>query len=192
LRQLRRGGAADIAWTPTTVTRWWLLVCYSGASLGPEGPSENGANFGVLLAQGCNVPRATTLALGAGLLLWQLGLSPGLFVFSALEVVQTVCYISQLSVVLLRRWWQRYCSDWFGAACLTLPVYEVRSPLEFLCWIGGLVSGYLYSIAGWRELCFRERFWFRWWVESPYAHPVIGGACVEECGAMAANLGHWL
>jgi len=49
----------------------------SGASLGPEGPSVKWRILRAACSSAANVPRATTLALGAGLLLaWQLGLMP--------------------------------------------------------------------------------------------------------------------
>jgi H+/Cl- antiporter ClcA len=171
----------------------------SGASLGPEGPSvEIGANFGVLLAQVLQMSQERQrLLLGAGA---AAGLAAGFNapiagVFFALEVVLgTTFATSAVSVVLLAAVVAALIAQigLGGQPAFTLPVYEVRSPLEFPLYMGLGIFASLVSITYTQSLrlaraCFQgEVPGFRWLSRiPPYAHPVIGGACV---GGMAV---HW-
>ena len=164
----------------------------TGASLGPEGPSvEIGANFGILLGQILQVSQERQrLLLGAGA---AAGLAAGFNapiagVFFALEVVLgTTFATSAVSVVLLAAVVASLIAQiGLGAQpAFTLPVYEVRSPLELPLYLGlGLLASlvslsYTQSI-GYAQRCFRgEVAGFAWLGEIPRAvHPIIGGACV--------------
>jgi len=164
----------------------------SGASLGPEGPSvEIGANFGMLLSQVLQMSQERQrLLLGAGA---AAGLAAGFNapiagVFFALEVVLgTTFATSAVSVVLLAAVVAALIAQiGLGAQpAFTLPVYEVRSPLEFPLYMGlGLGASlvaitYTQAIQLARE-CFEGRIpGFTWLSRVPIAvHPMIGGACV--------------
>jgi len=76
LRQLREGGGIDRSDTYNHHKMVAASVSLgSGASLGPEGSVEMAQFWRAACSSAANVPRATTLALGAGLLLAkQLGL----------------------------------------------------------------------------------------------------------------------
>lgn len=164
----------------------------SGASLGPEGPSvEIGANFGILLAQVLQMSQERQrLLLGAGA---AAGLAAGFNapiagVFFALEVVLgTTFATSAVSVVLLAAVVAALIAQigLGGQPAFTLPVYEVRSLLEFPLYMGLGLGASLVSITYTRSLrllraCFRGQVpGFTWLGQIPPAvHPVIGGACV--------------
>lgn len=188
-----QGGAAR-HWSPQPVTKMVAasVSLGSGASLGPEGPSvEIGANFGMLLGQVLQMSQERQrLLLGAGA---AAGLAAGFNapiagVFFALEVVLgTTFATSAVSVVLLAAVVAALIAQigLGGQPAFTLPVYEVRSPLEFPLYIGLGVAASLVSITYTKSLrlaraCFEgEVPGFRWLRQiPPYIHPVIGGACV--------------
>ena len=164
----------------------------SGASLGPEGPSvEIGASFGILLGQVLQMSQERQrLLLGAGA---AAGLAAGFNapiagVFFALEVVLgTTFATSAVSVVLLAAVVAALIAQigLGGQPAFTLPVYEVRSPLEFPLYMGlGLLAS-LVSITYTQSLrlsraCFQGQVaGFTWLGRIPPAvHPIIGGACV--------------
>lgn len=164
----------------------------SGASLGPEGPSvEIGANFGILLGQVLQVSQERQrLLLGAGA---AAGLAAGFNapiagVFFALEVVLgTTFATSAVSVVLLAAVVAALIAQ-IGLGtqpAFTLPVYEVRSPLEFPLYMGLGLFASLVSITYTQSLrvakaCFSGGVTGFTWLSRipPAVHPVIGGACV--------------
>jgi len=164
----------------------------TGASLGPEGPSvEIGANFGMLLAQVLQVSRERQrLLLGAGA---AAGLAAGFNapiagVFFALEVVLgTTFATSAVSVVLLAAVVASLIAQIGLSAqpAFTLPVYEVRSPLELPLYVGlgllaSLVSLTYTQSMEWARRCFLGQVpGFGWLGRIPRSlHPVIGGFCV--------------
>lgn len=164
----------------------------SGASLGPEGPSvEIGANFGLLLGQVLQVSQERQrLLLGAGA---AAGLAAGFNapiagVFFALEVVLgTTFATSAVSVVLLAAVVAALISQigLGGQPAFTLPVYQVRSPLEFPLYMGLGLFACLVSLAYTQLLrsataCFQGQVpACRWLGRIPAAiHPVIGGTCI--------------
>jgi len=164
----------------------------TGASLGPEGPSvEIGANFGMLLGQVLQVSQERhRLLLGAGA---AAGLAAGFNapiagVFFALEVVLgTTFATSAVSVVLLAAVVSALIAQiGLGAQpAFSLPVYEVRSPLELPFYMGlGLLASlvsltYTQAIQT-AERCFRGQVkGFVWLGKIPrFVHPVIGGLSV--------------
>ncbi|MFB2969880.1 chloride channel protein [Aerosakkonema sp. BLCC-F183] len=164
----------------------------SGASLGPEGPSvEIGANFGMLLGQVLQVSQERhRLLLGAGA---AAGLAAGFNapiagVFFALEVVLgTTFATSAVSVVLLAAVVSALIAQiGLGAQpAFSLPVYEVRSPLELPLYMGlGLLAS-LVSITYTQAIqlaqrCFRGQVpCFSWLGQIPrFIHPILGGLCV--------------
>lgn len=164
----------------------------SGASLGPEGPSvEIGANFGLLLGEVLQMSQERQrLLLGAGA---AAGLAAGFNapiagVFFALEVVLgTTFATSAVSVVLLAAVVAALIAQigLGGQPAFTLPVYDVRSPLELPLYMGLGVFASLVSITYTQSLqlakaCFQgEVRGFRWLGKIPlFIHPVIGGVCV--------------
>ena len=164
----------------------------TGASLGPEGPSvEIGANFGMLLGQVLQVSQERQrLLLGAGA---AAGLAAGFNapiagVFFALEVVLgTTFATSAVSVVLLAAVVAALIAQiGLGAQpAFTLPVYQVRSPLELPLYMGlgllaSLVSLTYTEAIRLARACFQGQVpGFGWLGRVPRAvHPVIGGACV--------------
>lgn len=164
----------------------------SGTSLGPEGPSvEIGANFGMLLANILQVSQERQrLLLGAGA---AAGLAAGFNapiagVFFALEVVLGTTFAnSAVSVVLLAAVVSALIAQigLGGQPAFTLPVYEVRSPLELPLYMGLGLAASVVSITYTQLLrlgraCFRgEVTGFTWLAHIPTPiHPVIGGACV--------------
>ena len=194
-----QGGVAR-HWSPRPVTKMVAasVSLGSGASLGPEGPSvEIGANFGMLLGQVLQMSQERQrLLLGAGA---AAGLAAGFNapiagVFFALEVVLgTTFATSAVSVVLLAAVVAALIAQigLGGQPAFALPVYEVRSPLEFPLYMGLGVFASLVSITYTQSLrlaraCFQgEVSGFRWLIRiPPYIHPVIGGACV---GAVAVQ-----
>src|SRR4028119_165221 len=152
----------------------------TGASLGPEGPSvEIGGNIGMLLGQVLQVSRERhRLLLGAGA---AAGLAAGFNapiagVFFALEVVLgTTFATSAVSVVLLAAVVAALIAQigLGGQPAFTLPVYEVRSPLEFPLYMGLGVFASLVSITYTQSLrlaraCFQgEVRGFRWLGQIP-------------------------
>jgi H+/Cl- antiporter ClcA len=170
----------------------------SGASLGPEGPSvEIGANFSLRLGHILQMSQERRrLLLGAGA---AAGLAAGFNapiagVFFALEVVLgTTFATSAVSVVLLAAVVAALIAQigLGGQPAFTLPVYEVRSPLEFPLYVGLGLGASLVSITYTQSLqllraCFQGQVHgFAWLAKIPLAiHPVIGGACV---GLVALN-----
>lgn len=164
----------------------------SGASLGPEGPSvEIGANFGLRLGHLLQMSQERRrLLLGAGA---AAGLAAGFNapiagVFFALEVVLgTTFATSAVSVVLLAAVVAALIAQigLGGQPAFTLPVYDVRSPLEFPLYMGLGLGASLVSITYTQSLqllraCFQGQVpGFRWLAKIPLSiHPVIGGACV--------------
>ncbi|PPS40380.1 chloride channel protein [Chroococcidiopsis sp. TS-821] len=164
----------------------------TGASLGPEGPSvEIGANFSLRLGQLLQMSQERRrLLLGAGA---AAGLAAGFNapiagVFFALEVVLgTTFATSAVSVVLLAAVVAALIAQigLGGQPAFTLPVYEVRSPLEFPLYVGLGLGASLVSITYTQSLqllraCFQGQVpGFAWLAKIPLAiHPVIGGACV--------------
>jgi len=164
----------------------------SGASLGPEGPSvEIGANFGMLLGQVLQVSQERQrLLLGAGV---AAGLAAGFNapiagIFFALEVVLgTTFATSSVSVVLLAAVVAALVAHiGLGAQpAFTLPVYEVRSLLEFPLYIGLGLAASLVSITYTQAIrlareCFEGKVpGLTWLSRIPrVVHPMIGGACV--------------
>ena len=164
----------------------------SGASLGPEGPSvEIGANFGMLLGQVLQMSQERQrLLLGAGA---AAGLAAGFNapiagVFFALEVVLgTTFATSAVSVVLLAAVVAALIAQigLGGQPAFTLPVYEVRSPLEFPLYMGLGLFASLVSVTYTQSLrlaraCFLGTVpGFTWLSRIPSTvHPVIGGACL--------------
>jgi H+/Cl- antiporter ClcA/CBS domain-containing protein len=172
----------------------------SGASLGPEGPSvEIGANFGMLLSQVLQVSQEQQrLLLGAGA---AAGLAAGFNapiagVFFALEVVlvgATSFATSAVSVVLLAAVVAALIAQiGLGAQpAFTLPVYQVRSPLELPLYIGlgfgaSLVSLTYTHFNSLVKACFAGKvpgFGFLGRIPRPI-HPIMGGAIV---GAVALH-----
>jgi H+/Cl- antiporter ClcA/CBS domain-containing protein len=166
----------------------------SGASLGPEGPSvEIGANFGMLLSQVLQVSQEQQrLLLGAGA---AAGLAAGFNapiagVFFALEVVlvgATSFATSAVSVVLLAAVVAALIAQiGLGAQpAFTLPVYQVRSPLELPLYIGlgfgaSLVSLTYTHFNSLVKACFAGKvpgFGFLGRIPRPI-HPIIGGVIV--------------
>lgn len=165
----------------------------TGASLGPEGPSvEIGANFGMLLGQVLQVSRERhRLLLGAGA---AAGLAAGFNapiagVFFALEVVLGTSFAtSAVSVVLLAAVVSALIAQiGLGAQpAFSLPVYQVRSPLELPLYIGlGLLAS-LVSLAYTQAIqvaqaCFRGKVAGFGWLGNRiprFVHPVMGGLCV--------------
>jgi H+/Cl- antiporter ClcA/CBS domain-containing protein len=172
----------------------------SGSSLGPEGPSvEIGASFGMLLSVVLQVSRERQrLLLGAGA---AAGLAAGFNapiagVFFALEVVlgATSFATSAVSVVLLAAVVAALIAQiGLGAQpAFTLPVYQVRSPLELPLYLGlglwaSLVSlTYTQSIRLLKATFAGKVPGFAWLGKIPKPiHPIIGGAIV---GAVALYL----
>jgi H+/Cl- antiporter ClcA len=171
----------------------------SGASLGPEGPSvEIGANFGMLLSVVLQVSQERQrLLLGAGA---AAGLAAGFNapiagVFFALEVVlgATSFATSAVSVVLLAAVVAALIAHiGLGAQpAFTLPVYQVRSPLELPLYLGlglwaSLVSLTYTQLIRLAKACFAGRVpGFTWLGKIPkHIHPIIGGAII---GAVALH-----
>ncbi len=164
----------------------------SGASLGPEGPSvEIGANLGLLLGQVLRVSQERRhLLLGAGA---AAGFAAGFNapiagVFFALEVVLgTTFAASAVSVVLLAAVVAALIAQiGLGAKpAFTLPVYEVRSPLELPLYLGLGLLACLVSIAynqaiKWARQSFQgEIGGMTWLAQLPRpVHPFLGGAFV--------------
>ncbi|RUR83020.1 chloride channel protein [Chlorogloeopsis fritschii PCC 9212] len=172
----------------------------SGSSLGPEGPSvEIGASFGMLLSVVLQVSRERQrLLLGAGA---AAGLAAGFNapiagVFFALEVVlgATSFATSAVSVVLLAAVVAALIAQiGLGAQpAFTLPVYQVRSPLELPLYLGlglwaSLVSlTYTQSIRLLKATFAGKVPGFAWLGKIPKPiHPILGGAIV---GAVALYL----
>ncbi|MBW4547814.1 MAG: chloride channel protein [Symplocastrum torsivum CPER-KK1] len=174
----------------------------TGASLGPEGPSvEIGANIGMLLGQVLQVSKERhRLLLGAGA---AAGLAAGFNapiagVFFALEVVLgTTFATSAVSVVLLAAVVSALIAQIVLGAqpAFTLPVYEVRSPLELPLYLGlGLLAS-LVSLAYTKSIqlarrCFKgEVVGLRWLGQlPPPIKPVIGGFCVGLAALYAPQI----
>jgi H+/Cl- antiporter ClcA/CBS domain-containing protein len=164
----------------------------SGASLGPEGPSvEIGANFGVLLGQALQVSKERQqLLLGAGA---AAGVAAGFNapiagVFFALEVALGTSFAtSAVSVVLLSAVLSSLVAQ-IGLGshpAFSLPIYEVRSPLELPLYLGlgffaSLIAVAYTRLNKWMPKLFRgEVTGFEWLGQIPReAQPVLGGTIV--------------
>jgi H+/Cl- antiporter ClcA len=164
----------------------------SGASLGPEGPSvEIGANFGVLLGQALQVSKERQqLLLGAGA---AAGVAAGFNapiagVFFALEVVLGTSFAtSAVSVVLLSAVLSSLVAQ-IGLGshpAFSLPIYEVRSPLELPLYLGlgffaSLIAVAYTRLNKWMPQLFRgEVTGFEWLGQIPReAQPILGGTIV--------------
>ncbi len=165
----------------------------SGASLGPEGPSvEIGASLGVLMSQVIQVSQERQrLLLGAGA---AAGLAAGFNapiagVFFALEVVlgATSFATSAVSVVLLAAVVASLIAQiGLGAQpAFTLPVYQVRSPLELPLYLGLGLGASLVSLTYTQALrlvkaCFDGQVPPLQWlgrIPKPI-HPIIGGVII--------------
>jgi H+/Cl- antiporter ClcA/CBS domain-containing protein len=164
----------------------------TGASLGPEGPSvEIGANIGAVLGQALQVSQERQrLLLGAGA---AAGLAAGFNapiagVFFALEVVLgTTFATSAVSVVLLSAVVSALIAQigQGGQPAFTLPVYEVRSPLELPLYLGLGLFACLISVTYTQGIQLAQRFFqgelsgFNWMNRvPPVLRPAIGGICV--------------
>jgi H+/Cl- antiporter ClcA/CBS domain-containing protein len=186
-------GAQDIsALRPVVKALAAVLSLGSGASLGPEGPSvEIGANFGVLLGQALQVSKdRQQLLLGAGA---AAGVAAGFNapiagVFFALEVALGTSFAtSAVSVVLLSAVLSSLVAQ-IGLGshpAFSLPIYEVRSPLELPLYLGLGVFASLTAVAytrlnKWMPKLFRgEVVNFEWIGRIPReVQPMIGGAIV--------------
>jgi len=164
----------------------------TGASLGPEGPSvEIGSSIGVVLGQALQVSvERQRLLLGAGA---AAGLAAGFNapiagVFFALEVILgTTFATSAVSVVLLAAVVAALISQigLGGQPAFTLPIYEVRSPLELpLYLVLGLFAS-LVSIAYTQAVQLAQEGFrgdvpgFRCLGKIPTVlKPLVGGVCV--------------
>lgn len=168
----------------------------TGASLGPEGPSvEIGANFGMLLGQVLQVSQERhRLLLGAGA---AAGLAAGFNapiagVFFALEVVLgTTFATSAVSVVLLSAVVSALIGQigLGGKPAFSLPVYEVRSPLELPLYMGLGLLACLVSLTYTQVIQIAQRSFrgqisgLRWLSSIPrWVHPILGGLCVGLVG----------
>ncbi|WP_421656622.1 chloride channel protein [Leptothermofonsia sp. ETS-13] len=164
----------------------------TGASLGPEGPSvEIGANIGAILGQALQVSQERQrLLLGAGA---AAGLAAGFNapiagVFFALEVVLgTTFATSAVSVVLLSAVVSALIAQigQGGQPAFTLPVYEVRNPLELPLYLGLGLFACLISVTYTQGIQLAQRFFqgelsgFDWMNRvPPLLRPAIGGICV--------------
>jgi H+/Cl- antiporter ClcA len=165
----------------------------SGASLGPEGPSvEIGANLGMLLSvvlQVSQEQRRLLLSAGAAAGLAAGFNAPIAGVFFALEVVlgTTSFATSAVSVVLLASVVAALIAQiGLGAQpAFTLPVYQVRSPLELPLYLGLGLGASLVSLTYTQAVslakdCFAGKvpgFGIFARIPKPI-HPIIGGAIV--------------
>jgi H+/Cl- antiporter ClcA/CBS domain-containing protein len=164
----------------------------TGASLGPEGPSvEIGGNIGVLLGQALQVSQERLrLLLGAGA---AAGLAAGFNapiagVFFALEVVLgTTFATSAVSLVLLAAVVAALIAQigLGGQPAFSLPVYEVRSPLELPLYLGLGLFASLVSIAYTQFIQLAQRFFqgqlpgLAWMGRIPLPlRPVLGGLSI--------------
>jgi H+/Cl- antiporter ClcA len=177
-------------WRPVAKAVAAVLSLGSGASLGPEGPSvEIGANVGVLLGQVLQVSQERQqLLLGAGA---AAGLAAGFNapiagVFFALEVILGTSFAtSAVSVVLLAAVLSALVTQigLGGSPAFSLPMYEVRSPLELPLYLGlglcasGVALAYT-RLNQWMTQAFRGEFASLGWlgqVPRPL-QPLLGGS----------------
>jgi H+/Cl- antiporter ClcA/CBS domain-containing protein len=181
---------------PVAKTLAAVISLGTGTSLGPEGPSvEIGANVGSLLGQVLRVSQdRQTLFLAAGAAAGVAGGfdAPIAGVFFAFEVVLGTSFAtSAVSVVLLAAVLSSLVVQigLGGNPAFSLPVYEVRSPLEFPLYLGlGICASliaWLYTwLNHWTPRLFRgEVENYAWVGQIPiWLQPVLGGAIV---GSMA-------
>lgn len=174
----------------------------TGASLGPEGPSvEIGANIGMLLGQVMQVSRERhRLLLGAGA---AAGLAAGFNapiagVFFALEVVLgTTFATSAVSVLLLAAVVSALVAQIAlgSQPAFTVPLYQVRSPLELPLYLGLGVLASLVSLTYTQCIqlarrCFQGEVMGLQWLGRlpPPIKPVIGGCCVGLAAMYAPQI----
>jgi H+/Cl- antiporter ClcA len=162
----------------------------SGASLGPEGPSvEIGSNLGILLSEVLQVSQERQrllLAAGAAAGLAAGFNAPIAGVFFALEVVlgTTSFASSAVSIVLLAAVVAALVAQiGLGAQpAFTLPMYQVRSPLELPLYLGLGLAACLIALTSSQLMRLARGFFqgkvpgFGWFafIPSPF-HPIIGG-----------------
>jgi H+/Cl- antiporter ClcA/predicted transcriptional regulator len=185
--------AQDIpALRPIVKTLAAAISLGSGASLGPEGPSvEVGANIGLLLGQTLQVSKERQqllLAAGAAAGVAAGFNAPIAGVFFALEVALGTSFASSaVSVILLSAVLSSLVAQ-IGLGrhpAFSVPIYEVRSPLELPLYIGLGVFASLIAVAytrlnQWMPKFFRgEVTGFEAIGQVPRAaQPIIGGAIV--------------
>ncbi|MFM2428932.1 MAG: hypothetical protein RLZZ511_145 [Cyanobacteriota bacterium] len=164
----------------------------TGASLGPEGPSvEIGATVGVFLGQILRVSQerqALLLAAGAAAGVAAGFDAPIAGVFFAFEVAMGASFASSsASIVLLAAVLSSLVAQigLGGNPAFSLPIYEVRSPLEFPLYLGlgacaSLIAWAYTWLNRWTPKLFRGEIASLAWVgQIPiWLQPMIGGAIV--------------
>jgi H+/Cl- antiporter ClcA len=171
----------------------------TGASLGPEGPSvEIGATVGVFLGQILRVSQERqSLLLAAGA---AAGVAAGFDapiagVFFAFEVAMGASFASSsASIVLLAAVLSSLVAQigLGGNPAFSLPIYEVRSPLEFPLYLGlgacaSLIAWAYTWLNRWTPKLFRGEIASLVWVSQipTWLQPMLGGAIV---GVVALGL----
>jgi H+/Cl- antiporter ClcA/CBS domain-containing protein len=176
-----------------------IISLSTGASLGPEGPSvEIGATVGVFLGQVLRVSQerqALLLAAGAAAGVAAGFDAPIAGVFFAFEVALGTSFAtSSASVVLLAAVLSSLVAQigMGGNPAFSLPIYEVRSPLEFPLYLGlgacaSLIAWMYTWLNRWMPKLFRgEVENYEWLGRIPnWAQPMLGGTIV---GAVAVGL----
>jgi H+/Cl- antiporter ClcA/CBS domain-containing protein len=169
-----------------------IISLGTGASLGPEGPSvEIGATVGVFLGQVLRVSQerqALLLAAGAAAGVAAGFDAPIAGVFFAFEVALGTSFAtSSASVVLLAAVLSSLVAQigMGGNPAFSLPIYEVRSPLEFPLYLGlgacaSLIAWMYTWLNRWMPKLFRgEVENFEWFGRIPnWAQPMLGGTIV--------------
>ncbi len=176
-----------------------IISLGTGASLGPEGPSvEIGATVGVFLGQVLRVSQerqALLLAAGAAAGVAAGFDAPIAGVFFAFEVALGTSFAtSAASVVLLAAVLSSLVAQigMGGNPAFSLPIYEVRSPLEFPLYLG---LGACASLIAWMYTWLNRwmpKLWrgevenFEWFSRIPnWLQPMLGGTIV---GVVALGL----
>jgi H+/Cl- antiporter ClcA/CBS domain-containing protein len=169
-----------------------IISLGTGASLGPEGPSvEIGATVGVWLGQVLRVSQerqALLLAAGAAAGVAAGFDAPIAGVFFAFEVALGTSFAtSSASVVLLAAVLSSLVAQigLGGNPAFSLPIYEVRSPLEFPLYLGlgacaSLIAWMYTWLNRWMPKLFRgEVENFEWFSQIPnWLQPMLGGTIV--------------
>ncbi len=176
-----------------------IISLGTGASLGPEGPSvEIGATVGVFLGQVLRVSQerqALLLAAGAAAGVAAGFDAPIAGVFFAFEVALGTSFAtSAASVVLLAAVLSSLVAQigMGGNPAFSLPIYEVRSPLEFPLYLGlGACASLIAWIYTWLNR-WMPKLWrgevenFEWFSQIPnWLQPMLGGTIV---GVVALGL----